>query len=259
MFKRDRQQAMDSSFLPEDYVAKKAERRTNVLAVVLFVIVSFGVIGAFFVTNREWNDVRNYQSTVNVRYAQAAQDIERLKQIEKDRAARIQKAEITTALIEKVPRSILLAELINRAPSRMMLFRLEVESEQVSGGRKASRTKTTSSGTLSASKKSSTSKNAAPPAPEVVAPKFSTSIGILAVCPENEDVAVYLRRLQECELLQNVQLVFVEQRTVKEREMVKFKIEADLRPNADARSIEPLESLRLDGDDSASNDVEEDA
>ena len=38
-----------SSFLPEDYVTERAERRSSLISVVLFVVVMFGVVAAFFV------------------------------------------------------------------------------------------------------------------------------------------------------------------------------------------------------------------
>ena len=42
----------DASFLPDDYLAHQAEKRTNVISLTLFVVVMFAVFGAFLVTNR---------------------------------------------------------------------------------------------------------------------------------------------------------------------------------------------------------------
>ena len=43
----------DSSFLPEDYLAQKTERRTNLICLTLFAIVMLGVFAAFWITNRQ--------------------------------------------------------------------------------------------------------------------------------------------------------------------------------------------------------------
>ena len=59
-------------FLPEDYVKGKAAMRSNLMGVAMCLIVTLGVVGAFFVTNRQWIDVRTYQATVNERYSTAA-------------------------------------------------------------------------------------------------------------------------------------------------------------------------------------------
>ena len=74
------QQGNDAvSFLPEDYVAKKSETRANLLCLTLFGVVMFAVIGAFFVTNRQWLSVRTEQETINKLYTQETMKIEQLK------------------------------------------------------------------------------------------------------------------------------------------------------------------------------------
>jgi hypothetical protein len=240
----------ESSFLPDASLKKKSERRTNTLAVLLFVIVTFGVVGAFFVTNRQWHDVRQYQRSVNVRYAKAAEDIERLKALEDQEAQLLEKAELTTVLIEKVPRTRLLAELINRMPKDMKLMELEVESERldkpINLKRRTKRTVEADKG-ASLTKKQRTGKDDkdknTEPAP-VMAPRYDTHIIILGVAPQNTEVARYLSGLQQCTLLHDVELVSTEKAKIKDRELVKFRIEADLKAGVDARSVEPLRTDR---------------
>ena len=250
----------DSSFLPEDYLKKKAERRTNAIAVVLFVVVTFGVVGAFFVTNRQWHDVRQYQKSVNVRFAKAAEDIDRLKALEEQGDQLQEKAELTMVLIEKVPRTRLLAELINRMPKDMKLMELEVESERLDkplNMRRSRKPAPEPAKGSSLTKKQRTGKgteksNEPPP---VMAPRYDTAITILGVGPHNTEVARYLSGLQQCDLLTNVELVSTEKTTIKERELVKFRIEADLKAGVDARSVEPLKANREDDPFKLSTDV----
>ena len=239
---------LDSSFLPEDYLKKKAERRTNVLAIVLFVVVTFGVVGAFFVTNRQWHDVRQYQKSVNVRFARAAEDIERLKELEEQGDQLQEKAELTMVLIEKVPRTRLLAELINRMPKNMKLMELQIESERLDKPLRAKRARRAPANDTASSltKRQRRGKGAekADEPPPVMAPRYDTSITILGVGPKNTEVARYLSSLQQCDLLTNVELVSTEQTTINDRDLVKYRIEADLRSGVDARSVEPLKAKR---------------
>lgn len=257
----------DSSFLPEDYLKKKAERRTNGIAVVLFVVVTFGVVGAFFVTNRQWHDVRQYQKSVNVRFAKAAEDIERLKALEEQGDQLQEKAELTMVLIEKVPRTRLLAELINRMPKDMKLMELEVESTRLDKPlnlKKAKKKAPEPEKGASLTKKQRTGKGPekASEPPPVMAPRYDTTVVILGVAPQNTEVARYLSGLQACDLLTNVELVSTEKTTIKERELVKFRIEADLKAGVDARSVEPLKAhreadpFRLDSDEPAAPSVD---
>lgn len=234
----------DSTFLPEDYVERKAERRTNMISISLFIVVTMGVIGAFFVTNREWNDVKHYQQAINVRYTQAAKDIEQLKILEQQKTDLLAKAELTTALIEKVPRSILLAELINRMPkNRIVLLEFEIQSKRLDrpSVKRASTSRKPKKGKSLVDKVKDEEDTV-----QVRAPRFETEVTIIGVAPRHRDVAHYVASLQDCPLLSGVELVFSEATTIKERAMNKFKITASLRADKDARSIDPLQAPRLD-------------
>src|SRR6267142_854668 len=115
-----------TSFLPEDYLAKKAEYRTNLISLVLFAVVV-----AFFFTNRKAQQIKEYQTTVNAEYQQAGLKIQELTQLEQQKAEMLNKAELAGALVERVPRSILLAELINRMPERLALLDFELKSDLI--------------------------------------------------------------------------------------------------------------------------------
>src|SRR5262245_13086490 len=120
-----------SSFLPEDYLAKKAEYRTNLISLVLFAVVMFAVVLAFFVTNRKAQQYKEMQAQVNAEYQQAGLKIQELTQLEQQKSEMLTKAELAGSLVERVPRSILLAELINRMPERLALLDFDLKSEKV--------------------------------------------------------------------------------------------------------------------------------
>lgn len=249
-------QPRDSSFLPEDYIARKNEVRINTLGLLLFVIVTVGVLFAFFITARQWNDVKRYQQVINVQYTQAAKDIEQLKVLEGQKTELLGKAELTTALIERVPRSILLAELINRMPQRMTMLTLEVKSTRLDKqARRKSRVgsapavvepKAPAGTSMSRRARGSP---AAKPAeeeskPEFLAPRFETKVILIGVAPTHQDVARYVAALHQCALLSDIELIFSENTVLLEREMSKFRIEMMLRQDADARDFQPLEAPR---------------
>lgn len=237
--------ASQRSFLPEDYLARRIERRTNFLALSLFSVVTVGVLGAFLVTNRQWHDVKHYQEAINVRYAQAAKDIEQLKQLEDQRAQLLQKAELTTTLIERVPRSILLAELTNRMPLDVTLLELELKSARLpdppapapAPGDKAAAPKGKAARTAQGDK--------AEVRPASAPPRFETKLAIIGVTNTHNSVAQYVAKLQQCGLLTSVELKFSEKSMIEEREMNRFRIEASLRIDADARRIDPIATPRI--------------
>ena len=109
--------------------------------VLLFVVIAF--IGGFlyyrFVYKGLKEDVakakNKQQQAINARYTQAAKDIEQLKQLEDQKQQMLGKAELTTSLIEKAPRSLLMAELVNRMPENLTLLELELASKKVEAPR----------------------------------------------------------------------------------------------------------------------------
>lgn len=236
------------SFLPEDYLARKAERRTNIFAVSMFTVVMFGVIGAFFVTNRQWHDVHLHQRTVNVQFAQAAENIKQLEELEQQKAELLEKADLTTALVEPINRSVLLAEIINRAPARTTILEIALDSKRLD--RAITRRTGKADTGESLTKKSAKSKNQKDEdeQPVILAPRYESTLAIVGVVPRNTDVARYLAALQRCELLMNVELIQTENATIREREVFKFRIEAGINPDSDASRIEPLLRKRMSRD-----------
>jgi len=240
--------AAKGSFLPEDYLARKAERRTNVFAVTMFTVVMFGVIGAFFVTNRQWHDVHLHQRTVNVQFAQAAENIKQLEELEKQKAELLERADLTTALVEPINRSVLLSEIINRAPARTTILEIALDSKRMD--RAIPRRSVNQEAGESLTQKNARSRNQkdVKPEPVILAPRYESSLTIIGIVPRNTDVARYLAALQRCELLRQVELIQTEKTTIRDREVFRFRIEAGINPNSDASRIEPLLRKRMSRD-----------
>lgn len=237
------------SFLPEDYLQRRAERRTNAVALSLFSIVTVVVVGAFLVTNRQWHDVKRYQEAINVRYAQAAKDIEQLKTLEEQKKALLQKAELTTALIERVPKTVLLAELTNRMPTDVTLLELELKSTRIKDAPKVEAKEEKKGKKAAAGKAARTAKGEDQEVKAVVtAPRFQSKLAITGVTGSHNSVAEYVTALQSCGLITSVELKFSEKAVIEDQEMNRFRIEAELKAEADTRRIQPLAMPRMQPD-----------
>lgn len=247
-----RSSATSGSFLPSDYVDRKHAGRTSLIGVSLFLVVMVGVVGAFLVTNRRWNDIREQQDQINVLYSQEAQKIEQLKKLEAQRSRMLDKAEVTAALIEKVPRSILLAELITRMPKDVTLLELELKGKridttpkpQIPGMQDAASKVKSLTGAVT------TSKDKPSDADRVRPPKFEFTLVIGGVATANNDIAEYLGQLQACPLLANVELQYIKEAIINEIGFRRFEVLAALRPNADAHDLAGTSALivpSLDG------------
>lgn len=240
------------SFLPEDYVTRKADSRANFMCLFLFVVVMAGVVSAFFVTNRQWESVREEQAAINTAYEAESKKIDQLKALEDQRSTMLERAEITTALIEKAPRSLLTAELVTRMPEGITLLEANLASKRVvskpveaAGADVKSRSRTASSKS-SKSKSSKSSKSAKggakaeePAAPRPQAPKFETTLALVGVAGSNKEIADYLAGLKACGMLESVELAYIKETVMNNLTLRKFQIDAKVLASAAAVAPAP--------------------
>jgi len=247
------------SFLPEDYIERKTASRATIIGLTLFGVVMFGVVGAFLVTNRRWSAITFEQKRIEVEFQQEKLKIDQLKSLEAQRAVMMAKAEITAALIEKVPRSILLAELITRMPRDITLLELELKSKRLDTQPKAA----PSAGKAAAAKvknltasKDKAAKDAEPAKPQ--APKFDSNLTLTGVAANNNDIAEYLGQLQACPLLMSVELQYIKETIISDVGLRRFEIVAQVRSDADAHDLVAVPVARLKpADDAPAEDTSE--
>ena len=238
-----------SSFLPEDYVEQRAERRMIVIGLGLFCIIMTSVVAAFFVTNRQWASLRVNQQKINVSYANAAERIDELTALERQKQQIDEKAAITAALIEPVPRSILLAELINRMPDEVNLNSFELKSQRIktkkpvaAKGAGKSQVRSLSGATGSGQKPT---KAEAAKDRHVEAPKFKVSITLIGIAPTDLQVSEYITNLNSSPMFQNVELKYSKAQSVEDQTEREFRINVMLAENADVKGFEPLRESRI--------------
>lgn len=239
------------SFLPQDYVTRKTEQRAGFLSLALFSIVMFGVCGAFLVTNRRWKDIRVQQHVIDAQYEAEAKKIDQLKVLEDQRKAMMEKAEVVAALLEKVPRSVLLAELVQNLPKGVSLTDVNLKSKRIEekaapvaqGTGQIQKVGTITGDGKTGSQQSAMKTKDGKPVdvkPKVVAPKFEFTLTIEGVATDNNEIADYLSSLKQSELLASLDLNFIDESMVDEVSLRKFKMEAKLRQDVDVRHIQAL-------------------
>lgn len=253
-FAQAKQPVTGGSFLPEDYISRKADGRANILCLFLFGVVMAGVASAFLVTNRQWASVKEEHKAINAAYEQESKKIEQLKSLEQQRESMIERAEITTELIEKNPRSMLAAEIVRSMPEGVTLLTADLKSKRIvvssrleSGGAevkslsgssaKSSRSsKSTKSSKSSKAKSSAPAKSEVPAAPRPQAPKFESILILTGVGGANQDIADYLQALKKCEMLESVELAYIKETVMSGMTLRKFQIDAKLRDTARSAS-----------------------
>jgi hypothetical protein len=120
----------DLSFLPDDYLERKGQRRTNVICAGLFLITLTAIGGTFHFSERSNRDVeRTYDSKLK-EFTAEAQRIKQAEQMQEKQRTMARQAELAASLLEKVPRSFLLAEVTNAMPPGVSLMDFVLESKR---------------------------------------------------------------------------------------------------------------------------------
>lgn len=117
------------SFLPDDYLEQKWKRRANVVCAILVMLVAGGVAAAaYYVRNYDRGVLARYDE-VDARYTDAARKIDQVKKMHEQQRQVVHHAELAASLVEKVPRSNLLAEITNSLPTGVSLMEMEMDSK----------------------------------------------------------------------------------------------------------------------------------
>jgi Tfp pilus assembly protein PilN len=221
------------SFLPEDYIQRRIEHRTNLICLSLFAVVLMGVVGAYLVTKGQRAEVMKAQHRINQEYAEAAKRLAQLSELQQRRQQLLSKARVTATLIEPIPRSNLLAELINRMPASLSLLEYDLGSKRLAPPRPPKPKKGRS--VMANAREATKTADALPPAP-----KYLVSVTLVGMAPTDIQVAQYMARLARSPLLDQVDLAYSETARVAGLTMRRFKITLTADIDADIRNIEPL-------------------
>lgn len=222
------------SFLPEDYLERKVQRRTNVICLSLFAVVMTAVVAAFFVTDRQRAEVLGLQASVNQQFEEAAKRLEQLEKLEQQRERMIRKASVTATLLERVPKSVVLAELVNHMPPSLSLLELNMEMRTVQP--KVSQATTA----LEAAKKEKTKKNNALTQIDVEPPPTEVTLQLVGIAPTDIQIAQFMTALSQRPLFGDLNLAFSEQMEIEDTTMRKFRVDVRLNSDIDPQKVEPL-------------------
>ncbi len=221
------------NLLPEDYVARRTQRRTNLLCSILFCLVIAGVIGAAVVSEQAHRRTREVNERVNDSYGEAGQLIEELQNLEVIKSRMVAKADLTAGLLERVPRSYLLATVTNALPpggsllsfdlttARMMstiVTRETTRFDQASGRPKAAD-----------------------------AGRLEVRLVIIGLAGTDVEVAKFISQMARCSLMASVDLIYSEEKEVEKTMVRTFRVEMVLRGDADVREANTTADLAVAG------------
>lgn len=212
------------NLLPKDYVARQAQRRTTLLCLILFAAVMTGVLGAAFVSDRGLQETRQVYERVNNSYVEAAKLIQQMQQLEAVKLQMFKKATLTAGLLERVPRSYLLAMVTNALPPGASLKQLELCTKRREPIVISKETKSRYART--AAKRMAESKLAA---------RMGVSIVVTGLAATDKEVAGFIASVARSPLVEpgGVDLVYTEEKEFQKVLVREFKVELRLKVDAD--------------------------
>lgn len=121
-------QINDLSFLPDDYVARRARARANRLCGSLLLVTILSVAGAFTYAQDTLTSLKQEHTAINEQYRREAERLKRLDILQKEQAELARRAKLAEALIEKLSRTEVLESLKSQLPSGMSLVEVLMNS-----------------------------------------------------------------------------------------------------------------------------------
>lgn len=214
------------NLLPEDYIQRRCERRANIGCFILFGMVMVGVLSAALVSEQRLRNTRGVLEQVNQDYAKASKLIEQMHQLEAKKEEMHKKAELTASLLERIPRSTLLATITNARPKNVSLIEFKLTTAQVVRKRPSQTPGKGKSAKFNAAAKKSGSDK---PEKELL-----VKTELVGHAETDVDVARFISNLSNSPLTMAVDLEYTKEKKLKDIPVREFKVVLWLRPRIDA-------------------------
>lgn len=194
------------SFLPDDYMERKAQRRSNAVCAILFILVMGVLGGAFAMSEKATREVDEKYRRIDEQYVKDAKRLQQFKLIQEKHKRMAQQADITSSLVERVQRNFILAEFTNSLVPGVSLMELELASKPRAKAVTAAETKTAYEQKRAAAAGKTAAVSSAPE-PK----KYDVSLKLTGVAKNDQQVAEYLRLLSLSPMFKDVNLVVSEE------------------------------------------------
>ena len=228
------------NLLPDDYMLRRNQKRANMLCVIMFGVVMAGVAAAALVSEQSVRHTKSVLARVNADYNDASKVLAEVQRLRVTKRHMTTKAKATAALLEKVPRSYVLATVARALPEHSSLLQVDLKPGQVK--KAAAATKGTKFDKVKKSKakgkkKATAADKAADAARRAQAPSILEVTGLAAT---DVEVANFISTLNDNPLMASVDINYTQDAVIKsahegagELQAREFRVTMKLKPNVD--------------------------
>lgn len=212
------------NLLPQDYLSRRAQNRANLLCAALFGVVMVGVLCAAGISEKGYRNTREVCERVNRSYDDANKLIKQLQDLESTRQLMLDKASRTSSLLEKVPRSNILAAVANALPENSSLLKFEMKPSRGTAVVAKAKTKYEQ-------EKSKTAAGAAAAGNTVEQPPRQMVLTLTGLAGTDADVARFITSMKSCPLIDSPDLVYSQEKKFKDVVVREFQVTMVVRTN----------------------------
>ncbi|MFN4242922.1 MAG: PilN domain-containing protein [Tepidisphaerales bacterium] len=220
------------SFLPDDYLERKQRRRTNAICATLFVVVVGSVFAAWYFSRRSLSELEQRYTHIDLQYTEAAKRIDLVREMQAKQRTMAMQAELTASLLERVPRSHLLAEITNAIPAGLSLLEFDLVSRLRPPPPPAAADPNRPVSPQDVARAQQAAQRQPQPR------QYDVSMRITGVAGTDVQVATFISRLNGSRFFKDVNLVVSEEHTIESRRLRRFTLEMTLHPDARVAGLE---------------------
>ncbi len=214
-------------FLPEGYAERRAKRRADVILLSLFGVV-VGAIGVtWHLSEQSLAAAEAGFAEVDAEYTHAARRIEQFRQMQTRQKSVADRWELSASLVERMPRSNLLAEVTNTLPHGVTLSNLSLDAKRLAPPAPPKPAPGTKTKVV-----------AQPPAPLA----YDTTLGLEGTALSEGQVSDYINALKSGSYFTSVDLKWVRREKEsrdQDLEVRRFLIALKLDADVEARPVQP--------------------
>jgi len=218
------------SFLPDDYLQRKAQRQSNIICAALAFVVIVTIGAAFSVTDHLNRKADRDNALVQAQYADAARQIRQVQELQDKQRKMARQAELAESLLEKVPRSYILAEITNALPAGVSLLDFVLDAKRHTAA--AAPAPMTA---FDRHRAAIDTTKGPPPAPLPEPVVYDVTMKLTGVADTDVQVSNFIGKLSRSPLLRDVNLVISDEYTMADQKLRRFQLEMTLDPNAEVR------------------------
>lgn len=207
------------SFLPEDYLERKIARRTNLICVGLCLVMIVAIVAAFYVQRQQEQGTTTQLVEVNANFTKRAEQLRQIKELQDRQQQMINKAKVVRQLVERIPRSIILAEIVNNMPPSLSLLAFELETKTAPKARNLD--------SLSRAKAKQQEDKEKQDGKVEIVPR-QVFINIDGVAKNENEITEFMGNLTHHTLFKEVGLEFIKTDTIEKTDLFRFGITLEL-------------------------------